>query len=101
MSTLQDDRTPEQRVSHRYGVAMTDAFMSGWGGAEGGTSVAIWACPVEWLDHVERCVRRRSEARRVRVVDLNRYRPRSNVAHAHVYVVEAGHVYAPAFAGNP
>lgn len=95
---IQDDRTTEQRETHRYGVAMTDAFMSGWGGAAGGASVAIWACPVEWLDHVKQEVSRREEARRVRVVDLRSYRPRRNVAHVHVYPVEAGHRYAPAFA---
>ena len=95
MTTIQDDRTPEQKQTHRYGVAMTDAFMSGWGGAQGGASVAIWACPADWLNHVENEVRRRKEARRVRVVDLRTYRPKGNVAHAHVYVVEPGHRYAP------
>lgn len=97
MTTFEDDRKPEQRETHRYGIAMTDAFMSGWGGARGGSSVAIWACPVDWLSHVEGCVRQRGEARRVRQVDLKTYRPRRGVAHVHVYVVEEGHVYAPKF----
>jgi len=60
--------------------------MSGWGGAAGGTSVAIWACTPEQLYEAERWVRRRSDALRVREVDLRTYRPRSNVAHVHVYV---------------
>lgn len=95
MTTIQDNRTPEQRSALVHGVAMTDAFMSGWGGAKGGTSVAIWACPTDWLNHVEQQIRKRGEARRVRTVDLRTYRPRPNVAHVHVYVVTPDHVYSP------
>jgi hypothetical protein len=95
MSTFEDDRTEAQRATHRYGIAMTDAFMSGWGGATGGASVAVWACPVEWLDHVERQVCQRGEARRVRQLDLKSYRPKGNVKHVHIYVVDDAHPYSP------
>ena len=88
-TTREDDRTPAERETHRYGVAMTDAFMSGWGGAEGGASVACWACRPDDLHVVEQWVRRRGEARRVRVVELKTWRPKAK--HVHVYVVNDGH----------
>lgn len=89
MATYQDDRSAPEHASHPLGVAMTDSFMSGWGGASGGTSVAVWACRPDNLPKVERWVRSRGEARRVRVVTLKGYRPRC--AHCHVYVVNEGH----------
>lgn len=95
MTELQDDRTAEQRVTHTYAVAMTDSFMSGWGKAAGGASVAAWACRADDICEVERWVRNRREARRVRVVALKGWRPRA--AHVHVYVVDDGH---PALGGR-
>jgi len=91
--TIQDDRTPDQRATHCTLVVMTDRFLSGWGGASGGTSVAAWACTNDDADAVERWVRRRSDASRVRVVvdaPARAYRPRS-FAHYHVYVVGPEH----------
>jgi len=90
MPKIQDDRTEAQRNSHRYAVVATDSFMSGWGGAQGGASVAAWAYDsatserrlLEWVES-------RKEMKRVRVVDLKGYRPRC--AHLHIYVVEPGH----------
>ncbi len=89
MTTYQDDRTEAQKATHGIGIAMTDSFMSGWGGASGGTSVAVWACRSEDEHRVERWVRSRKEAKRVRTVLLKGYRPRC--AHCHVYVVDEGH----------
>jgi hypothetical protein len=86
MTHYQDDRTPEQRATHTWAVAATDRFMSGWGGAKGGVSVAAWACPFAELRQVEDYVRSRSEMKRVRVVKLDAWRPRA--AHVHVYVWE-------------
>ena len=84
-----DDRTPEQRKTHTVLVVMTDRFLSGWGGAAGGSSVAAWACSTsqETLD-AERWVSSRSDASRVRTVydSPRRYRPRRGCAHFHVYV---------------
>lgn len=94
MSTIKDDRTPEQRATHRILIVGTDRFMSGWGGAQGGASVAAWACTPDTADTVERWVRSRSDMQRVRVVvdtPARRYRPRGNVAHLHVYVVGENH----------
>lgn len=84
-----DDRTPEQRKTHRWGVVMRDKFMSGWGGAQGGYSRAAWAVgPDVNIDRVERWVRSRSDAQYVSVVDLNTYRCPRGTAHFHIYVVE-------------
>lgn len=89
---VNDRRTPEQMETHRFLVVMTDRFLSGWGMAKGGTSVAAWACKTkeEWLAQ-EKVIRARSDAKRVRTVyesprDARRYRPR-NAAHFSVYVV--------------
>lgn len=88
----QDDRTLEQRVTHRWGVVARDTFMSGWGGASGGVSRCAWAChPDVNLTRVEDWVRRRSEMRYVNVVDLNTYRPPRGTAHFHIYVCDPGH----------
>jgi hypothetical protein len=93
-----DDRTPEQRVTHRWGVVAKDKFMSGWGGARGGASRCAWACgPGVDVGRVERWVRARSEMRYVSVVDLNSYRVPSGTAHFHIYVADADH---PANAGR-
>lgn len=97
MTTRKDDRTPEQRQTHNYGVRMRDAFMSGWGGAKGGNSIALWACKAEHVDAVLRWVEDRKEARNVNVVhDVNAYRCRC--VHLHIYVVTEGH---PAIRGVP
>lgn len=86
-----DRRTPAQRATHRYLVVMTDRFMSGWGAARNGTSVAAWACECLTDAHkVEANVRARGDALRVRIVydsPKRAYRPR-NAAHLSVYVVE-------------
>ncbi len=86
-----DDRTPEQKKTHRWAVVGRDSFMSGWGHAEGGYSRAAWAVPSEVnLDRVENWVRNRDEMQYVNVVDLNVYRPK-NTAHFHIYVVNSDH----------
>ena len=84
MTHYEDDRTDAQRLTHTWAVAGTDRFMSGWGAATGGTSVAAWACPYAELDAVLEHVNRRAEMKRVRVVKLADWRPRA--AHVHVYV---------------
>lgn len=103
---FEDDRTESERASHRWLVVATDRFMSGWGGAAGGTSVAAWACRSH--REVEQCakwVRKRSEMRNVRVI-RDSYDPykraggwsgRKGAAHVHIYVVDEGH---PSLAGG-
>lgn len=89
---IQDDRTPEQKKSHNYGVIAKDKFMSGWGGATGGASRCAWACaPDVNIDRVERWVRSRKEMQYVSVVDLSTYRPPRGTAHFHIYVAGPDH----------
>lgn len=88
----QDDRTEEQRKTHRWAVVAKDKFMSGWGGASCGASRCAWACgPDVNIDRVENWVRSRKEMRNVNVVDLSTYRPPSGTAHFHVYVCDTNH----------
>lgn len=91
-----DDRTAEQRKTHLWAVVAHDKFMSGWGGARGGSSRCAWAVPVEFvhdgkLNRLENWVRNRSEMRYVNVVKLDTYRPPRGTAHFHVYVADADH----------
>jgi len=88
----QDDRTEEQKKTHRLAIVARDKFMSGWGGASGGASRCAWAChPEVNTDRVFDWVRNRSEMRCVNVVDLSTYRPPSGTAHFHIYVCDPGH----------
>ncbi len=86
---IQDDRTEEQKRTHVIGIAGTDSFLSGWGRAAGGTSIAVWACTPDDDAKVERWVRRRGDMKRVRTVLLSCYRP--HCAHLHVYTVGPEH----------
>ena len=90
---LVDDRTPEQRQSHRWLVVGTDSFMSGWGEAKGGVSYAAWACKPEHRSRVFIWVESRSDMKRVREVfetNGSLYRP-SGQGHCHIYVVDENH----------
>ena len=86
MAILEDDRTEEQKLTHRLAVVGTDSFMSGWGDAAAGASYAGWAFEdgdygacLAWVD-------RRSDMHRVRVVTLDGYRPTAE--HTHIYVYD-------------
>jgi len=89
----QDDRTADQRNTHTVGVVMRDRFMSGWGGATGGYSRAMWALdPAECdIDKLERWVSHRGDANYVNRVLVNNYRPSRSTVHLHVYVVGPDH----------
>ena len=82
---VEDDRTTAQRETHNWAVVGTDRFMSGWGKAEGGTSYAAWATTGDNIDNLEYEIRKRSDMQRIRIVNLNDYRPRGN-GHLHIYV---------------
>lgn len=86
---LVDDRTPEQKKSHKWLIIGTDHFMSGWGTASGGKSYAAWACEEKHKDKVFDWVSGRSDMKNVREV-YGSYYPRS-CAHCHIYVVEDNH----------
>ena len=91
-----DDRTTEQKVTHRWGVVAKDKFLSGWGGARGGASRCAWACaPDADLRQLEKWVRSRPEMLYVNVVDLHTYRPPRGTAHFHIYTCEVDHPSQP------
>jgi hypothetical protein len=90
---IQDDRSSDQKLTHRYLVVGTDRFLSGWGRAEGGASYAAWACKTsEEVDKAMAWVGGRSVRRRVRLVVENpskgyTYRPKADCcAHLHIYM---------------
>jgi hypothetical protein len=94
--TKVDDRTDEQKKTHRFAVVAKDKFMSGWGGARGGDSCCAWACAsMEIANEVEKWVANRDEMRYVRLIDFDRYRAPRNTAHLHIYVVGENHPALP------
>jgi len=89
---IQDDRTPEEKKTHWWGIVSRDKFLSGWGGAIGGVSRCAWAChPAVNTDQVFDWVKSRSDMRYVNLVDLNTYRPPRGTAHFHIYVCGVDH----------
>lgn len=83
---VKDDRTEEQRQTHRWLVVGTDTWMSGWGRAAGGLSVCAWA--YRTADEASAAAARVKECAnlaRVRIVHDDRYKPRV-AKHFHVYV---------------
>lgn len=91
MTTRVDDRTDAEKRSHVWLVKMHDRFMSGWGHAQGGTSICAWACETRTIAaEVERWVRSRGDARRVHVTWADTYRPPRSCAHFHIYVAKPG-----------
>ena len=92
MSTFKDDRTADQKATTRAIVRATDKFMSGWGGATGGKSIAAWACDTwEKANRLEKWVGSRSEMKYVSIVAKD-WRPKlGKNDHAHVYWVDDNH----------
>ena len=94
MTTI-DDRTPEQKKTHTWGIVARDKFLSGWGGAATGASRCAWAChPDVNTDRVFNWVKNRSEMRYVALVNLSTYRPPRGTAHFHIYVCDPEHAAA-------
>jgi len=88
----QDDRTTEQKKTHNMAVVAKDKFMSGWGGSSGGASRCAWACDNRAdLHTIKNWVDDRDEMIYVNIIELDTYRPPSNTAHFHIYVVEKDH----------
>lgn len=95
-TVIEDDRTPEQQQTHRYGIVAKDKFMSGWGQAANGASWCAWATDnLQDADKLLDWVRRREEMRFIRVVNLAKYKPAYGAAHFHIYVVDPQ--FHPAF----
>lgn len=96
MGYVEDRRTDQQRETLRYLVSARDTFLSGWGRAKGGASLAVWACSASDVEAVYRWVLSRPEMRHVSV-DKDKLPRRRNVAHVSIYPVQAGH---PALGGK-
>jgi hypothetical protein len=86
---MQDDRTAEQKITHNWLIIGTDKFLSGWGKAENGVSIACWACEPKDRHKVLDWVNNRSDMKRVRESAGN-YRPKGK-GHCHIYVVTPEH----------
>lgn len=91
MKTIRkDDRTKEQKLTHRFLVTATDKFMSGWGLAKGGLSKIAWACDNENdMYEIFEWAKKRSEMKYVNVLFGGRWYPAA--AHVHIYVVDKNH----------
>lgn len=88
----QDDRTKEQKETHKMAVVAKDKFLSGWGGASGGASRCAWACKDRAdLQRVKHWIDDRSEMIYVNIIDLDTYRAPKSTAHFHIYVVKSDH----------
>lgn len=85
---MQDDRDIHEKQTHKVIIKADDSFMSGWGGAKGGKSVAAWACLPEHAEQVLNWVENRSDMSNVKVVDNSHY---FDAKHTHIYVVTDGH----------
>jgi hypothetical protein len=91
-TTIEDDRTEEQKSTHHFGVIARDKAMSHWGDATGGISRVAWACSSsEDASKVYDWVKSRSEMRNVSTIDLRNHKIASQDAHFHIYVVKKTH----------
>jgi len=90
---FEDDRTDEQKKTHKVLVVATDKFLSGWGRAENGSSCCAWACEPHQVEKIYRWVCSRSDMHNVQKVkgdwNVRDYNP--SCVHAHVYVVTDNH----------
>ena len=84
---FQDDRTEEQKKTHKLAVVGTDTFMSGWGLAEGGASYSGWAFEDGQYAEVLAMMNGRGDMQRVRLVSLDSYKPTAK--HTHIYVYKS------------
>ena len=88
-AVYEDDRSDEQRKTHRQLIGGKDSFMSGWGQAPN-DSYAYWACRLEDAEKVAAWVQSRSDIKYF-AVRLDSYPRRGRGTHTHVYVVTPGH----------
>ena len=85
MTTIIDDRTEEQKLTHTLAVVGTDPFMSNWGEACNGLSYAAWAFEDGQESKAIDMIMARGDMQRVRIVSLEGYKAKG-AAHCHIYV---------------
>lgn len=101
MHEVKDQRKEELIDSHTVGVYGYDKFMSGWGDARGGWSIAIWYCKPMDANKVEEWVESRSEMVWVgqemgsvvidKAILACQTQKQNKVAHISLYSVDEGH----------
>ena len=84
-----DDRSDAQKHTHTSVIRGMDSFLSGWGKAAGGCSIAAWACKPEHEQKVFAWVKSRGDMKKVMKV-VSTYHP-SGTGHCHIYVVGDNH----------
>ena len=77
-----DDRRPEQ-LKNEVLIVAKDNFLSGWGQAAGGNSIAAWSCEPQNAQAVKKWVESRTDMTNVRI-ERGDYIPK-NAAHYHIY----------------
>lgn len=90
---IDDDRTDAEKRTHTCLIGGTDRFMSGWGKAKGGQSIALWACPPEYRDRVRDWVYRSSD-----IGGPDEYSDSNlptGLGHCHIYSVGPDHPAMP------
>ena len=92
---FKDDRTEEEKKTHRLGVRATDNFMSYWCKAEGGLSQVIWACEFEaHRTALYYWVKKREEMYDVKAIKIplsGAICVNAQVMHLHIYRVTESH----------
>lgn len=88
-SNISDHRTTTQKHTHTVLVHGIDTFLSGWGHAANGASVAAWACTPEDVREVHAWVESRSDIIEVQIAwDGN---PPSDCEQLSIYAVDDNH----------
>lgn len=94
---IQDDRTPEQKLTHLWGIVATDLSMSYWGECPNGKSIIIWALEnYSQAEIILEWVKTRPEMKRPALVNLKNYRIRYG-QHCHIYVTNGNHPVLTAY----
>ena len=83
--------TRKMASEYPYMVSAYDKFMSGWGMAKGGKSVAVWCCySPQDQEKIVKWLRNRSEMRYIKTRFATKWRPK-NAAHVSYYAVDSDH----------
>lgn len=89
MVDICDNRSAAQKHTHTVLVMGTDTFLSGWGRALNGASIAAWACTPDDVPAVRAWVESRSDIRDV-TVEWDENLP-DDCVQLSIYVVDDNH----------
>lgn len=99
---VNDDRTEEETTIYTHLVVGKDSFLSDWGMAEGGISIAAWACTPDMVDNVMDWIKDRSDIYAIKVLteplsvaeicrEMSSF---TKTKHISIYKVTEGHRYS-------